>query len=330
MFGLTYEQIIAKIQEESNLNNEEIEKKIETKIKSLNDLVSREGAAHIIAHELGIKVFSDIKKRRLKIRELMAGLSSVHLVGKVVTFYGIRNFKTEQREGRVASLLLGDESGVIRLVLWDETLILLLEEGKIKEGDILSIRNAYSRINNGSMELHLGSKTNVEINPEGEDIGEISYQEGAVSLISRLKEGERALLHGTIVQVFEPRFYPACSECNKKVALVLENYRCQEHGVVKEIYLPVFNLFLDDGSDSIRVVCFRESVKKLVGEDVGRFREDNTGFEEIRNMLLGKQLKITGRVTKNDFFDQLELRAQYIEEVDSLALAQELAEVLHL
>ena len=36
------------------------------------------------------------------------------------------------------------------------------------------------------------------------------------------------------------------------------------------------------------------------------------------------------RITKNDFFDQLELRAQHIEEVDALAFAQELAQDLHL
>ena len=325
MFGLTYEQIIEKIQEEKGLSKEEIGKRIEEKVKDLSDLISKEGAAHILAHELGLKVFHELKKRRFKIKEVIAGLSSVHLLGKIVTSYGIRAYKKEQREGRVASMLLGDETGVIRLVFWDDSLINMIAEGKITEGDILSIKNAYSRVGNGFTELHLGNKAEIEINPEGEEIESIGIKEEVVQPIFSLKEGTMALIQGTIVQVFEPRFYAACSECGRKVVLVLDRYQCQEHGIIKERYLPVFNFFLDDGSDSIRVVCFRENVKKLLGDEVEKFREDASGFDEIRNNLLGKQFKINGRVTKNDFFDHLELRAQDIEEVDALTLAQEIA-----
>ena len=62
MFGLTYEQIIEKIQEEKGLSKEEIGKRIEEKVKDLSDLISKEGAAHILAHELGLKVFHELKK----------------------------------------------------------------------------------------------------------------------------------------------------------------------------------------------------------------------------------------------------------------------------
>src|SRR3989344_2083604 len=236
MFGLNYEQIISKIQEEKGIPIEEIEKKVEAKVKSLSDLISREGAAHIVAHDLGVKVFVEPKKRKLKIKDLIAGLSSANIVGKVVALYGVRSFKNEQREGRLATLLLGDESGVIRLVFWDDTFITQIENGKIREGDILSIRNAYSRTNNGFLELHLGGKASLEVNPEGEEIDHIALQEDLVKPLARAKDGERIIAQGTVVQVFEPRFYPACPECSKKVVLVLDKYQCQEHGIVKEVH----------------------------------------------------------------------------------------------
>ncbi|MBI2110229.1 DUF2240 family protein, partial [Candidatus Woesearchaeota archaeon] len=183
MFGLTYGQIIEKIQEEKGLSREEIEKRIEEKVKDLSDLISKEGAAHILAHELGLKVFHELKKKRFKIKEVIAGLSNVHLLGKIITIYGIRSYKKEQREGRVASMLLGDETGVIRLVFWDDSLINMIADGKITEGGILSIKNAYSRVGNGFTELHLGNKAEIEINPEGEEIESIGIKEEVIQPI---------------------------------------------------------------------------------------------------------------------------------------------------
>lgn len=328
MFGLSYEQIIEKIKKERGLNEEEIEERIEEKLKLLSDLISREGAAHIVANELGVRVFEDLKKKKFKIRDLIAGLNSVSILGKVLGIYDVREFSTEKRHGRVVSLLIGDETSVTRLVIWDENLITLVEKGSIKEGDILRVKNAYSRDNNGYVEVHLGNKSTLEINPEGEEIGDVEVREERVREIKDLREGMNAFIRGTIVQVFEPRFYTACPECNKRAVLEAETYKCVEHGDVKEIYLPVLNFFFDDGSDNIRVVCFRDNVKKLVGEDVSRFREDINAFDEVKDELLGKQFKLGGRVNKNVLFERIEFTANSIEELDSLDVASEMIEDL--
>ena len=49
-----YHQIVARIARSSNLSVEDIERRIEAKRAKLSGLISKEGAAQIIAAELGI------------------------------------------------------------------------------------------------------------------------------------------------------------------------------------------------------------------------------------------------------------------------------------
>jgi DNA/RNA endonuclease YhcR with UshA esterase domain len=139
-----------------------------------------------------------------------------------------------------------------------------------------------------------------------------------------LKENENAEINGTIVQLFEPRTYNACVECNKKTEFVNGVYVCNEHGntIIKEI--PIANLVLDDGTESIRVVCFREVAHKLLENKISVIKENPAEFDNLKKTVLGKQVKISGRVTKNLMFDRLEFSAQTIEDLNPELLIQEL------
>ena len=116
LMGLTYEEIIAKIKEKG-VSEEEIQTRIKQKLDQLSGLISKEGAAQIIANELGVKIFRDVGK--LKVKEIRAGMRDIEVDGKVINLFEVRSFKNEKREGKVASFILGDEGGQIRVVLWD-------------------------------------------------------------------------------------------------------------------------------------------------------------------------------------------------------------------
>lgn len=78
----------------------------------------------------------------------------------------------------------------------------------------------------------------------------------------------------------------------------------------------VLNLFLDDGSDNIRVVCFGDTVEQLtkMTKDALMPLKDSPGaFEDAKHELLGKIIRFTGRVTKNQMFDRLEFIANSVE-----------------
>lgn len=325
MLRLSYEDIKRKIKEEVKVSDAEIEERVKQKLDKLSGLISREGAAHIVANELGVKLFPDPQKKRYKIREVMAGLRGVELVGRIIRKYETRIFNKDGREGKVASLLLGDETGVLRVVLWDDNHIKLVEQ--MQENDIIKIVNAYAKENQGFRELHLGNRSEIILNPEGEEVEAVKQvRDFSQKKVDELQVGDLVKVLGTIVQVFEPRFYEACPECNRKVNTEGDKKICPEHGLVISRYIPILNFIFDDGTGNIRVVCFRDAVAKALNqteEQVQVYKENPAEFENIKNELAGKHFMVTGRVTKNEMFDRLEFVAHDLTEVNPKTLLAE-------
>ena len=328
MIGLTYTQIVEKIQKEKGLSLNEIEAKVKTKLRELSDLISKEGAAYIVANELGVKMFEDFEKRTLKINQLISGIGSLNLVGKVVDIYEVREFDKNNRKGKVASLLIGDETGTCRVVLWDTNHIKEVENGNIVKDKVIKVKNAYVKDNNGFKEIHLGNRASLDLNPE-EKISEVKMgytREVIKKQIKDLNPGEFASITGTIVQAFEPKFYDACAECGKKVG---EDMKCVQHPNALSTKAPVFNFYLDDGSDNIRLVAFRENAAKLIG-NLNELRENPGAFDDVRINLLGMQYMFTGKVTKNEMFDRKEFLINSIEQINTEEAAQEIVEEINL
>lgn len=318
MINLNYEDIVSKIKEDRGLSENEISTRVNEKMVQLGDLISKSGAAHIVANELGVKLY-DLKKRRFKIKDLVAGISSVDIVGKVLTLYGIREFSRNNTPGKVASILLGDETGTVRVVIWDTKQIAYLENHELTEGMIIRVKNAYVKDNNGFKEMHVGSRGELELNVD-EDVGEIRFNSVATERrekrkISDLKHGDFASLNGFIVQLFEPKFYDACVECNRKVLLDNGKGRCEQHGDVETRKNAILNFYLDDGSGNLRVVAFRDNVKKLI-PDPESLQGDIEKFEAYKNQLLGSFISVDGKAVKNMMFERIEFIANNIHEFD--------------
>jgi hypothetical protein len=332
MVNLTYEDIIKKICDEKGVVKEEIEVKIKEKLNQLSDLISKEGAAHIVANEYGVRVYqtsgASVGEQKSKIKDLSATIKNVEVIVKVLQVYEIRTFKTAMREGRVANLFVADESGSCRLVLWDEKHIKAVENSEIKVGDVLKVKSAYVKENNrGSMEVHLGGQGSWEINPAGIIVESVAASEVTADRknVKDLAEGETATVIGTVVQIFEPRFYDSCPECGKKVMVQGEGFACNSHGVVESKPQGILNVVFDDGTENIRIVCFRDNINAVLDiPDVVTLKDDPDKFREIQRKVAGKQLKVVGRVNRNTFFDRLEMVANSVSEANPKELAMEL------
>ncbi|RLE42898.1 hypothetical protein DRJ16_04310, partial [Candidatus Woesearchaeota archaeon] len=158
MFKIPVEDIIERIKQEKGLSDAEINQMIEKKIEQLSGLVSREGAAHIVANELGVKLFEPVEGR-IQIKNVLVGMRKVEVAGKVLQLGTVREFETpDGKQGKVGSLMIGDESDVIRVVLWGSIADKLNE---ISEGDLIKIENGYVRERNGRKEIHLSDKGNI-------------------------------------------------------------------------------------------------------------------------------------------------------------------------
>jgi len=307
MIKIPYEEIILKINESTKMSTTEIEDRIEKKLKQLSGLISREGAAHIVANELGVKVFEPLSGR-LQIKNILSGMRDVETVGKVLQVYDVKEFATETRSGKVASMLIGDDTGTIRVVMWGSQTDNITN---LSQDSIVKILGGYVRENNGRKEIHLNEKSQLLINPKGETVNEVLVQVKSSNRknIKDLNEVNEAELLGTIVQVFDLKFYEVCPKCSKRAKPSVDLFVCSAHGNVIPAYAYVLNAVLDDGTETIRCVFFRNQVEKLLSmtqEQLLKFRQESAEFEAIKNELLGTIVKLSGRTNKNTLFNRLE------------------------
>ncbi len=304
-----YKQLVQFICVNSGLNEEDIERKIEAKILKLSGLISREGAAQIIAAELGI----NFDKQKLKIAQIANGMRKINVVGKIITLFPVREFNKNGRAGRVASFVLADNSSNIRTVLWDENHIELIVRNKICNGDCVEITNGSLR--NG--ELHLSSFS--EIKKSNEDLKEIVIEKPLINKnIIEFNTNDNVAARAVIVQMFEPKFFYVCPACKKKVGEIGE---CEEHGKVIPEKRVLLGFVLDDGTETIRAVMFSDELKKLISE---KELESSDLFQSKRDDYMGKEVFAIGQVRKNNMFDRNEFIVNEIKEVDIDKLLEEL------
>lgn len=304
-----YEQLVERISKSSGLGVKDIERKIEAKRAKLSGLISKEGAAQVVASELGIS----FEKEKMKIAELLSGMRRANVVGQIIEMALVRQYNKDGREGKIGSFVLADDTSNIRTVLWDTNHIALIEQGKIKEGDVVEISNASVR----NTELHLTGFSDIKLSNEvlqGVKI-ERMFQE---KKIQGLEQGENVQVRAVIVQMFEPRFFNVCPACNKRISELGE---CQEHGRVTGEKRALLSLVLDDGTETIRAVLFSEQIDKLIGK---KEIEDLELFFKKRTEMLGKELFFIGQVRKNKIYDNLEFFVQDLIEIDIDKLIEEL------
>jgi replication factor A1 len=95
-----------------------------------------------------------------RVSDLALGASDVTLVGEVLATEPIRTFdRDDGSEGRVSNLLVGDETGRVRVTLWDEQADLAEE---LSPHETVEIIDGYVRERDGSLELHLGDRGAIE------------------------------------------------------------------------------------------------------------------------------------------------------------------------
>ncbi|RME78353.1 DUF2240 family protein [Candidatus Woesearchaeota archaeon] len=316
MLKIPYEQVLERIKEQTGLDQEAIEAKIEQKLKDLNGLVSKEGAAHIVANEQGVTLFEQ-KEGPRKINEVIPGIGGVEVVGKITQIYDIREWNNERGSGKVGSFFIGDETGSIRITCWHDQTELMRN---LQQGDTVRIINGYVKENQGRTEIHLNDNSKLERNPEGVEIGEVAApqrQQAPRKEIKDLQEpGEIVEVLGTLVQSFDPRYFEICPECSKRARAQGDQFVCESHGAVQPQYGYVTNFILDDGTGTLRVVAFKEQTQQLMNkthEQMLEMRQFPETFEAIKYDLLGQMVKVRGKVNRNEMFDRIELMSYDVE-----------------
>lgn len=318
MLKVPISEVINKIKEETKLSEKEIKEKIKEKISLLEGLVSEEGAAYIIASELGVSLLNSPKVNDIKVENVSEGMNSVDIIGKVMRVFPPKHWEKGRNRGTVASIIIADKTGTMRVVIWDER-VKLIDQGTLKEGINIQIKNGNVKLNKrGERELHLNYNSQLIINPEGVEIDEKNLPKIEKKVkevtISEIEEGDRVQVRGSIVQAFNPYFYTVCSKCGKKV---LEDAQCTEHGEINPVTAIVFNFVIDDGTGTLRAVAFKQTAQNILSfeESPEKLSEESPESlrEQINNKLLGKSIILEGVIRKNDAFERTELIVNNVE-----------------
>lgn len=301
-----YERILEKIAKISGTEKEEVVRKIDAKRAKLSGLISQEGAAQIVAAELGVSFDNE----KLKLNEILPGMRKISVTGKIINLFPVRVFKTQKGdEGKVLNLILADDTSNTKVVLWDTNHIELFEKEVLGKDSVVEIMNASVR----DGEIHLGSFSEIKKNDENFDelVTERIVKE---KNISEFRISDNVKVRAFIVQSFEPRFFEVNKETGKKIT---DEERAK--GIVPE-KRALINVVIDDGFETIRAVAFHEQLKELGLTDL----DDESKRILQRENLLGKEFVFIGSVRKNNYFNNEEFIISSVESIDMDKLISEL------
>ncbi|MFC2143327.1 OB-fold nucleic acid binding domain-containing protein [Candidatus Aenigmatarchaeota archaeon] len=301
--------VVNKIVSLSGLSETEIVNKIEDKKAELSGMVSDEGAAYMVARELGISM---LKEDKLKIKDIVDGMKSVSIVAKLIKLRE-HEYSTEKSKGFLASLILGDETGTIKLTLWNEEMNRI--EG-IKEGDVVHIFGYVKKNNLDELELRLGYGGHIE-----KSDAEIKLKhEAKRKSICDFQEGELVEVKAAFLQIFESNvFYEICPFCSTRIKKE-NNYYCEDHGAVTPDHGIVLSGIVDDGTGNIRAVLFGGNAEFLLGlktKEAWTVFDNEKSLSSLYNRInLGKEYLLEGKIRKNKFFNRLEFVVNSIKEIE--------------
>ena len=159
---LSLEDILSEMEKNTKFTRKQLYEKVKNKHEELSGLVSMEGAAHLVARDLGVSILVP-DKRELKIKDIVNRMRKINIKGRIIQVSDTREFERKDgKKGRVCNLIITDGTGEVRIPLWDKQ-VNMLDEGKLNEGNVIQIKNAFARDNVfGGIEIRLSRLSRIE------------------------------------------------------------------------------------------------------------------------------------------------------------------------
>jgi ssDNA-binding replication factor A large subunit len=165
---MTTQDIIEEITAKNpQLSQTELLQRLELEREKSGGLLGDETLLRLIAAKCGVQVKQTHfhNSSTLCSSRLFAGLYDVTVAGRLVAVFPAKTFQGQEKSGKFATLMLGDEGGLLRVVLWNEQAE-LVERGELRVGQVVRLLHGYTRADRfGKVELHMGTKSQIEQHP---------------------------------------------------------------------------------------------------------------------------------------------------------------------
>jgi len=196
------EQILSKHPKVSKI---ELLERLQKERRKTGGLISDDTLLRMIAAEYGVETPQNERALTLTlaIKDLIPGLNNIAVVGRVLAVFSPKAFKGN-RSGKFASLLVADQSGLLRVVLWNDKTS-LMESGEVRVGQVVRFSHGYTREDqSGKVELHIGEKGEVGIAPKDvrvEDYPTISRFSTKIREITQAHRNKKVNVMGTVKEL---------------------------------------------------------------------------------------------------------------------------------
>jgi replication factor A1 len=213
------------LEQKPDINLEQLKELIEDKKRKIGaGYLTDQGALFLVAADLGAS-FDNVQRTKRGIKDLYIGARDLDLTVRLLNSYPIRTFTkkdtSEQIENRTISVY--DAGGSIKVRLWDN-LTHVIEDNKLKPGDLVQIKNCYVKSAlNGKPIINIGEGGN--ISPYQGNDATIPDIDGITSSIDNVRsEKENVVVSGLISSM--PRiieFTDSRGEQKKSLQTMLSN-----------------------------------------------------------------------------------------------------------
>ena len=174
---------------------------------------------------------------RESIAELIPGLNGVDIRGVILEVGSVRTFsRRDGSMGKVTNVTIGDETGKVRVTLWDD---IANNVADFDVGDVLVINNGYTRERYGRLEVHVGNRGSIQ-----KGAGHIEFVEKIIP-IRDVQLGIPCTVTGIIEEVGELREFTRSNGSAGKVR----------------------NIVVRDGTGEIRVALWGDRALLISEED---------------------------------------------------------------
>ncbi len=245
-----------------------------------------------------------------KISDLETGLHDISIVGRMMRISNVKAFTTKKgKEGKVANLMIADDTGEMRVVLWTENIKMLK---KVSEGDIVRINGVEIKDGYRSQEAHLQNRSTIEKVDETEGFPEYNEK---ITPIADIKGEMQVNVIARVVRISRIRSYNSNGRDGKFITIDLKDESGSISLTLWNRDVEIMNeIGLKEG-DSVKILGAQSRVRNgevnlthsfigriIKGEfDVPEHKEEIMKIgdaQEMKNvMLMGVASKIQDKIT---------------------------------
>lgn len=292
---MTAEEIIERIlSARSDVSREEIMEKVREKKSAAGGFLTDETAARLVALDFGVEVVQEFfHHKEIPIGELVFGLNNVSVTGRVLVAYPVQTYARKNGvDGRFGHLLVADKSGTLRVLLWNDKTELVRGEGGVKQGQVVRVLHGYVReARDGQLELHLGQRSEVQVNPQ--DVKEDDYPkiESFMEQIGKIaKKRRKANVIGVVLSVSQVTVFQRPDGSEGKVCRVVLK---DSTGQITAVFWNDKVETLDEVQVGDRLQIIDARVKERINEQL-ELHVDNRAYVEKLPPVVEESVKIGG------------------------------------